>query len=79
MILPEWFFIDPTKDSVYVNIDQRALKIIQSSNAKIVPILSNFYKENFNGEVIHRIITNPLKKQQIIILFLITGSQWRNG
>lgn len=76
MILPEWFFIDPTKDSVYVNIDQRALKIIQSSNVKIIPILSNFYKEAFDGESIHRIITNPAKKQRIINQVIILLQQY---
>jgi len=66
MVLPEWFFLNPTTDSIEVNIDARAFKIIQSAGVSVVPMLSNFYKDAFNGDVVHRIITDPIKKQKLI-------------
>ena len=66
MILPEWFFLNPTTDSIEVNIDARAFKIIQSAGISVVPMLSNFYKDAFNGDAVHRIIIDPIKKQQLI-------------
>ncbi|MBZ5858446.1 glycosyltransferase [Flavihumibacter profundi] len=66
MVLPEWLFIDPNADTVYTNIDQRGLKVIRESGVRIVPMLSNFFNNDFDGEAVHRIISNPLKRKQVI-------------
>ena len=66
MVLPEWFFIDPNADTLTTNIDKRALNIMKSSGVAIVPMLSNNYKGEFRGDILHKILTNPLKKTRLI-------------
>src|SRR6201996_8711608 len=66
MVIPEWIFIDPTADTVTTNIDPRAWAVMKKSGVKILPILSNNYKEVFRGDAVHRIINDPVKKQRVI-------------
>lgn len=66
MIVPEWLFIDPTADTLTTNIDGRAYRIIKASGVKVMPMLSNFYKDDFNGATLHRIINDPAKKLRLI-------------
>jgi peptidoglycan-N-acetylglucosamine deacetylase len=66
LVIPEWIFIDPTADTVYTDIDPRAWEVMRRSGVKILPILSNNYKEVFRGDAVHRIINDPLKKQRLI-------------
>ena len=66
LVIPEWFFIDPVADTVYTVIDKKALTLMRAARAEIMPILSNNYKEVFRGESVHRILTNPFKKQRLI-------------
>jgi cellulose synthase/poly-beta-1,6-N-acetylglucosamine synthase-like glycosyltransferase/spore germination protein YaaH/peptidoglycan/xylan/chitin deacetylase (PgdA/CDA1 family) len=66
LVIPEWIFIDPTADTVYTDIDPRAWEVMKRSGVKILPILSNNYKEVFRGDAVHRIINDPIKKQRLI-------------
>jgi peptidoglycan-N-acetylglucosamine deacetylase len=66
LVIPEWFFIDPNADTLFTNIDARALKLMKASGVRIMPILSNNFKQEFRGAAIHRILTSPLKKQKLI-------------
>src|SRR6185369_5895476 len=66
LVIPEWIFIDPTADTIFTTIDERALKVMKASGVKIMPILSNNYKEVFRGDGVHRIINDPKKKQRLI-------------
>ncbi|GGB05954.1 glycosyltransferase [Puia dinghuensis] len=66
LVIPEWIFIDPTADTVYTDIDARAWGVMKKSGVKILPILSNNYKELFRGDAVHRIINDPVKKQRLI-------------
>jgi cellulose synthase/poly-beta-1,6-N-acetylglucosamine synthase-like glycosyltransferase/spore germination protein YaaH/peptidoglycan/xylan/chitin deacetylase (PgdA/CDA1 family) len=66
MVLPEWLFLDPKTDSVYANIDARGLKIIRDAGVRVVPMLSNYDQDDFNGATVHRIISNPAKRKQLI-------------
>src|SRR6185437_11243495 len=66
MVIPEWIFIDPTADTVFTDIDPRALGVMRRSGVKILPILSNNYKGDFHGEGVHRIINDPVKEQRLI-------------
>lgn len=66
LVIPEWIFIDPTADTVFTTIDDRAWKVMKASGVKIMPILSNNYKEVFRGDAVHRIISDPAKKQRLI-------------
>ena len=66
LILPEWFFIDPSADTLLVNIDQRAFDLIKASGVPVMPMLSNSYNAKFNGAALHRILNNPEKTDRLI-------------
>ena len=50
LVVPEWIFIDPTADTVTTDIDPRAWAVMKKSGVKILPILSNNFKEVFRGD-----------------------------
>ncbi len=66
MVIPEWLFIDPTGDSIVSKIDAGAYDIMKRSGVKIVAILSNNVDQVFQGEAVHRIITNKVKREKLI-------------
>ena len=66
MVIPEWLFIDPTADTLTYSIDSKAYDIMNRAGVKILPILSNNYKEVFRGDAVHRIITDPVKRERLI-------------
>ncbi|MBS1663219.1 MAG: glycosyltransferase [Bacteroidetes bacterium] len=66
LVIPEWIFIDPNADTIYTDIDQRAWGVMKKSGVKILPILSNNFKEQFRGDAVHRIINDPVKKERLI-------------
>ena len=51
---------------MYTTIDDKAKAIMSNSGLKIIPILSNNYKEVFHGDAVHRIINDPVKKERLI-------------
>lgn len=70
MVLPEWFFIDPNTDTMRVEIDQNALRVMQQANVKVVPLINNI-NDNigigaFDGNMLHRILHNPVKRERLI-------------
>jgi len=66
LVIPEWIFIDPNADTIFSNIDQRAWAVMKSSGVKVMPILSNNFKEVFRGDAVHRIINDPVKKERLL-------------
>ncbi len=66
LVIPEWIFVDPNADTVYTNIDERAWTVMKNAGVKIMPILSNNYKEVFRGDAVHRILNNPVKRERLI-------------
>ena len=66
LVIPEWFFIDPTADTLYSKMDDRAYNLIKASGVKVMPMLSNYYKDKFNGASLHRILNSPAKQTRLI-------------
>ncbi len=70
MVMPEWFFIDPTADTMFVRIDMPALALMKKKKAKIIPIINNINTKtgtgDFDGAILHRIFHNPAKKERLI-------------
>ena len=66
MVIPEWIFINPSADTIYTKIDDSARNLMVRSEVKIIPELTNAVGQNFNGEMVHRIITDPKKKERLI-------------
>ena len=66
LVIPEWMFIDPRGDTITTQVDDRALAVMKKSGVPIMPILSNNFKTQFLGEPVHRILTNPAKREKLI-------------
>src|SRR5450432_2270222 len=62
MVLPEWFFLDASADTLTVKTDQKALDIMNKSGVKVLPLLTNNIGQVFRGDVIHRILNDPKKE-----------------
>jgi peptidoglycan-N-acetylglucosamine deacetylase len=66
MVLPEWFSIDSVTDTLKLNIDQKALDIMNKSGVKVLPMLTNNIGQVFRGDVVHRILIDPKKRDRLI-------------
>jgi len=66
VVFPEWFFIDPNADTLVTDIDTAALNIMNKALVKVLPILTNNFKEIFRGDVVHRIFADKEKKERLI-------------
>jgi peptidoglycan-N-acetylglucosamine deacetylase len=66
MVLPEWFFLDPAADTLTVKVDQKALDIMNKSGVKVLPLLTNNIGQVFRGDIVHRIINNPVKRERLV-------------
>ncbi|MBA3829105.1 MAG: glycosyltransferase [Taibaiella sp.] len=66
MLLPEWIFIDSTADTAIIHIDSRNAGLIKASGIRVVPMLSNFMGNDFNGRVLGRILHDSVKRERLI-------------
>jgi len=66
MVIPEWFFINPNADTLETNIDSKALDIMNKAGVKVIPLLTNNYKEIFRGDAVHRILNDHKKRSRFI-------------
>jgi poly-beta-1,6 N-acetyl-D-glucosamine synthase len=66
MVLPEWFFVQDTADVVSTDIDLSALEIMRRNHLAVVPMLSNYFNNVWNGKNVHRIITSPERRAKLI-------------
>lgn len=74
LILPAWFLLDTTEDSLVVNWDSTAFQYIKASGIKTMPTLSNMENGIRRHEGIHRLL-NDKTKQKKLILDLLKGVQ----
>ncbi len=80
MVLPEWLFANDTSDEVSTDIDQSALEIMQRNHLAVVPMVSNYFNNKFNGANVHRIITSPTRRTKFINSLLAVLTQYHfNG
>ncbi|TCJ14501.1 glycosyltransferase [Flaviaesturariibacter flavus] len=81
LVIPEWFFFaqkaDTTinaqgrriitySDSIVTQIDPKALAIMRAARVPVMPVMTNAWKETFRGAIVHRILTDPAKKERFI-------------
>jgi peptidoglycan-N-acetylglucosamine deacetylase len=69
MVLPEWFFLDPSADTLSVKMNQtdmKALDILNKSGVKVLPLLTNNFGSVFRGDVVHRILNDKDKRERLI-------------
>ncbi len=66
LVIPEWMFLDPKGDTLVTRIDERGYVVMKQSNVKIMPIISNNVNRIFRGDLVKRIIGNPIKRERLI-------------
>lgn len=70
MVVPEWFFIDPSADTLRPQIDMPALELMKQNHITVVPLINNINDEieegGFDSNLIHRILHNSTKKNRLI-------------
>src|SRR5205085_11456998 len=50
MVLPEWFFIDPSADTLRPDIDLNALQLMKKNKVKIVTLINNINESMAAGK-----------------------------
>jgi len=66
MAIPEWLFLNPSSDTMYTDIDKKALDLMNKTGVKIIPLLTNNIKGVFRGDIVHRILHDPKKREKLI-------------
>jgi cellulose synthase/poly-beta-1,6-N-acetylglucosamine synthase-like glycosyltransferase/spore germination protein YaaH/peptidoglycan/xylan/chitin deacetylase (PgdA/CDA1 family) len=67
LILPDWFFLDPTGDSLIVNWDSTAFQCIKASGVKTMPTLTNTVNGIRLHDVLHRVLYDNAKQKKLIL------------
>lgn len=76
MVLPEWLFVQDTSDEVSTDIDKSALEIMQRNHLAVVPMVSNYFNNKFNGSNVHRIITSPTRRSKFINSLIVVLNRY---
>jgi cellulose synthase/poly-beta-1,6-N-acetylglucosamine synthase-like glycosyltransferase/spore germination protein YaaH/peptidoglycan/xylan/chitin deacetylase (PgdA/CDA1 family) len=66
MVFPEWLFVADNVDTVVSDIDVRTLNLLREKKIPIVPMLSNYFNEQWNGGNVHRLIHSPAARRAFI-------------
>jgi len=66
MILPEWIFQKDTKGNLDVRIENETLDFIQNHRVAVVPMLSNYFKNRWNGDSTMIMLKNPKTRKLLI-------------
>ncbi len=77
MVFPEWFFVADSTDTVATDVDDRALDLMRTRKVPIMPMVSNYFNDRWNGANVHRILHSP-KRQRVFIQTLL-GALRRYG
>src|ERR1019366_5325692 len=76
MVLPEWLFVDPNSDTIVAQIDTKAFALLDTSKAKIVPLLTNNFKDHWNDSCVSRIVSSPQSRTRFIKNLLNVLRKW---
>src|ERR1035437_7073907 len=66
MVLPEWFFVPDSSNTISSNVDSVGLNIMRKNKVAIIPMLSNYFRDKWNGDNIHNVIHLPAKRKALI-------------
>jgi cellulose synthase/poly-beta-1,6-N-acetylglucosamine synthase-like glycosyltransferase/spore germination protein YaaH/peptidoglycan/xylan/chitin deacetylase (PgdA/CDA1 family) len=80
-VVPEWFFIDPDADTLVTRIDTSAFNLMKKYHVSIIPLIDNVdikrMNGEFNGELVHRILHDPVKEQKLIQEIAVTLHKYK--
>ncbi len=65
VVLPQWLFIDRNADTIISHLDRGTFNLLDSSQAKIIPMLSNVDTAYYDSCII-RIVSSPQKRKAFI-------------
>jgi len=66
MVLPEWIFQKDSKGNLDVRIETETLDFIQNNKVAVVPMLSNFFNNRWNGDTTMIMLKNPRTRKILI-------------
>lgn len=66
LVMPEWLFLDPNGDSLIIRRDKRGYDVIKASGIKVMPMLTNNLNGKWQGELLHRILNDKVKREKLI-------------
>lgn len=73
MVMPEWMQLPDNADTVLVKIDPRALALLKKNpNVKVVPMLTNYFGDKWNGKNVSNVIHDDKKRKNFIESILTT-------
>ncbi len=70
VVFPEWFFLSPVADTIRTDIRQDALMLLRSHNVLVLPMLTNFVGNDWNGAAVRRILASPARRATVIASIL---------
>ena len=66
VVFPEWLFVGDSVDTVMARIDDTALDLMHRHGIRILPMVSNYFNEQWNSASVHRIIASPERRRKFI-------------
>jgi len=66
MVLPEWIFQKDAKGNLDVRIENETLDFIQNNKVAVVPMLSNYFNNRWNGDSTMIMLKNPKTRKVLI-------------
>ncbi|MFI5253020.1 MAG: glycosyltransferase [Bacteroidota bacterium] len=66
MVFPEWMALPDSGDSAVFTIDNRALALLRDHNIAIMPMVTNFYHDKWNGQNVRRILAHESSRKACI-------------
>ncbi len=64
-VLPEWFFLAPSGDSIIDQTDGSALYVLQRSGVRTLPMLTNYTDTAFYGGSVLKMLHDPAKAAKV--------------
>ncbi|MFA5045048.1 MAG: glycosyltransferase [Paludibacter sp.] len=66
MVIPEWLFQTNTKGKVESRIEENTLEFLHKNKVRVLPILSNYYNNRWNGDSTFVLLKNPISRKALI-------------
>lgn len=66
MVMPEWLFVG-NRAELTTDIDAKADSLLKAhTGVAVVPMISNFYEQDWRGKNVHRLINDPARRKAFI-------------
>ena len=79
MVMPQWFFIDRNTDTIISHLDKGTFNLLDSSQAKILPMLSNVDTAYYDSCIIRIVSSEPKRKAFINNILVLLKKYGMDG